>query len=206
MGLKVAGAHVEIAARSAGLGTRGSHEACLFPVAPWRSEERPRDPPVATSSMAGWPWQAGRIEPLAVGRVLKNSVSQFSSLWRRFLRVRKSSPRSPGRPRLRGGGGGGAPAESARGAEGARWPAGVKRTPKPGDTTGSFPETPRRRCSGWSRSCPGRCLRCPGRRPPSVAARSPRRLAPRPAGRHTAGKRWLLGAAPWGSHRFSTSS
>lgn len=168
-----------------------------------------RPPPVATSSMAGWRSRAGRIEPLAMGRLLENTVSQFSSLWRRFLRVRKSSRRSLGRPRLRGGdgGGGGVPAESARGAEVAQWPAGVKRSPKPGDTTGSFPETPRRRCSGWSRSCPGHCLHCPGRCPPSVVARrSPRRLAPRPAGRHKVAKRWLQGAARWGSHRFSTSS
>lgn len=159
--------------------------------------------------LGGWRSRAGRSEPLATGRVLKNTVSQFSSLRRCPLEVRKSSPRSPGRPRLRGGGdgGGGAPAESAKDAEVALWPAGVKRSPKPGDTTGSFPERPRRRCSGWSQSCPRRCLRCPGRRPPSAAVRqSPRMLALRPAGRHKVEKRWLQGAAQWGSRRFSTSS
>ena len=137
--------------------------------------------------LGGWRSRAGRFEPLATGRVLKNTVSQFSSLRRCPLEVRKSSPRSPGRPRLRGGGDGGdgAPAESAKDAEVALWPAGVKRSPKPGGTTGSFPERPRRRCSGWSQSCPHRRLRCPGRRQPSAAARrSPRMLAPRPAGRH----------------------
>ena len=189
-GLKVAGAQVGIEARDARLGTKGSHEASLFPAAPWQCEK----------------WLH---EPLATGRVLKNTVSQFSSLRRCPLEVRKSSPRSPGRPRLRGGGDGGdgAPAESAKDAEVALWPAGVKRSPKPGGTTGSFPERPRRRCSGWSQSCPHRRLRCPGRRQPSAAARrSPRMLAPRPAGRHKEEKRWLQGAARWVSRRFSTSS
>lgn len=210
-GLEVAGAQVGIEARDAGLGTRGSHEASLFPAAPRQCEEWLRDGPplVVTSNTAGWRSRAGRFEPLATVRVLKNTVSQFSSLWRCPLTVRKSSRRSPGRPRLRGGdgGGGGAPAESARDAEVAPWPAGVKRSPKPGGTTGSFPEKPRRRCSGWSRSCPRRCLRCLGRRPPSAAARrSPRMLAPKPAGRHMVGKRWLQGAALWGSRHSSTSS
>lgn len=181
---------------------------------PWKGHATPTSAPAATSSLGLG--GSGRIEPLAmfgaraeeqhrvvVISVLK-SLAPFSS------GVRKSSPRSPGRPRLRGddGGGGGAPAASARDAAGARWPAGAKRSPKPGDTTGSFPGTPRRRCSGWSRSCPRHCPRCPGRRPPSAAAarRSPRRLAPRPAARHKVGRRWLRGAAPWGSHRFSTSS
>lgn len=211
VGLKVAGAQIGIEARDAGLGTRGSHGVSLFPAAQWQCEEWPRDRPplVATSNTVGWRSPAGKFEPLATGRVLKNTVSQFSSFWRCPLEVRKSSRRSPGRPRLRGGGDGdgGAPAESAKDAEAAPRPAGVKQNPKPGDTTGSFPEKPRRRCSGWSQSCPRRCLRCPGRRPPSAAARrSPRMLAPRPAGRHMVGKCWLQGAARWESRRFSTSS
>ena len=124
--------------------------------------------------------------------------------------VRKSSRRSPGRPRRRGGagGGGGAAAGSAPGAAAAQRPAGAKRSPRPGGTTGSFPGKPRRRCSGWSRSCPRRCRRCPGRRrPPSAAARrSPRRSAPRPAAKHKVARRWPPGAAPKGSHRSSTFS
>lgn len=38
-GLEVAGAQVGIEARDAGLGTRGSHEASLFPAAPRQCEE-----------------------------------------------------------------------------------------------------------------------------------------------------------------------
>lgn len=60
-GLKVAGAQVGIEARDARLGTKGSHEASLFPAAPWQCEKWLHDgsPLVATSNTAGWVAVAG---------------------------------------------------------------------------------------------------------------------------------------------------
>lgn len=55
VGLKVAGAHVGIAARAAELGTRGSQKASLFPAAPWHCETWTRDgPPAVATSNIGW--------------------------------------------------------------------------------------------------------------------------------------------------------
>lgn len=102
-------------------------------------------------------------------------ITSLLSLWRGLPGVRKSSPRSLGRPRrLRGGGdgGGGAAAGSASGAAAARRPAGARRSPRPGGTRGSCPGKPRPRCWGWNPSCPRRCRRCPDlRHPPSAAGR-----------------------------------
>lgn len=143
------------------------------------------------------------------GRALRITGLCSLSLWRSLPVVRKSSPRSPGRPRRRGGGGGGgAAAGSASGAAAAPRPAGARRSPRPGGTKGNCPGKPRPRCSGWSRSCRRRCRRCRGRRhPPSAAARrSPRRPAPRQAAKRKAARRWHQGAAPRVSPRFSTSS
>lgn len=189
----------------------GSPEREARLVAPGGS--RPWNGPlqVAASRRGGWRKRAGRREP-RLGVSTEDNWSLLSvsalSLWRVLPGVRKSSPRSPGRPRRRDGGGGDAAAGSEWGAAAAPWPAGVRWIPRPGGTMGSCPEKPRPRCLGWSLSCRRRCRHCPDRRrPPSAAAhRSPRRPAPRLAAKHKVEKRWPQGAAPRESHHFSTSS
>jgi hypothetical protein len=111
----------------------------------WARHRRPQLP-------HGWVAARGRRrDPPAVAvRVSTEDHRCMFCLWRGLGVgvVRKSSPRSPGRPPRRDGGGGdgGAAAGSAWGAEAARWPAGERWSPRPGGTMGSFPERPRPRC------------------------------------------------------------
>ena len=155
-------------------------------------EEPSRSRPLCGRAREQGPWQAISVAPPGgVGGIrgpvggtlwLLERARRITglcslSLWRGLPGVRKSSRRSPGRPRRRrggggGDGGGGAAAGSASGAAAARRPAGVRWGPRPGGTTGSCPGKPRPRCSGWSPSCPRRCRRCSGRRrSPSAVAR-----------------------------------
>lgn len=88
----------------------------------------------ATSGSGGWHHRASRRDPMALGMSSKDNWSLLSQSLAQSPGVRKSSRRSPGRPRRRGGagGGGGAAAGSAPGAAAAQRPAGAKRSPRPG--------------------------------------------------------------------------